>query len=159
MLSSPLCGCYACGVQGRSIRLGWRSRRRLPISRREQVGQSVEIHFTLPELATDGERLTKPLEIEILRATAPQCSGLAKLPEPAVWIHLDPEEWTPYAQGKEFSYSAHLTEQEYHEWRGPDGGQWCPHPDSRIPPPAARERSFQPGGRIHLRRFKACREP
>ncbi len=84
----------------------------------EQVGQSVEVHFTLPELATDGERLSKPLEIELLRSTAPQSSGLANLPEPSDWIHLNPSEWAPYVQGNQFSYSAHLTEQEYHVWRG-----------------------------------------
>jgi hypothetical protein len=84
----------------------------------EQIGQSVEVHFTLPVLATDGERLSKPLEIDLLRSTAPRASGLAKLPEPSVWVHLNPDEWAPYAQGNEFSYSAHLTEQEYHDWRG-----------------------------------------
>lgn len=33
-----------------------------------QVGATIELHFTLPDTATDGEGLTKPLEVEILRA-------------------------------------------------------------------------------------------
>lgn len=108
----------ACGVQG-SVHP---PRLELPVKiadlSAEQIGQNVEIRFKLPELATDGERLSKPLEIEILRSTAPQTAGLANLPEPTVWIHLNQSEWSPYAQGDEVSYSAHLTEQEYHDWRG-----------------------------------------
>lgn len=82
-----------------------------------QVGQSLEVHFTLPQLTTDGERLTKPLEVEILRALVPQGNGLSKLPEPEVWMHLIHDEWLPYAQGNDVSYSAHLTEREFHDWR------------------------------------------
>ena len=84
----------------------------------EQVGQSVEVHFTLPELTADGQRLTKPLEVEILRTAVPQGTGLAKLPEPEVWMHLIHDEWLPYAQGNNVSYSAHPTEREFHDWRG-----------------------------------------
>lgn len=36
-----------------------------------QRGRTLELEFSLPELATDGERLTKPLEVEILRAVFP----------------------------------------------------------------------------------------
>ncbi|MFB3920758.1 MAG: fibronectin type III domain-containing protein [Terriglobia bacterium] len=36
-----------------------------------QRGRTIELTFTLPELATDGERLSKPLEVEILRAVFP----------------------------------------------------------------------------------------
>ena len=83
-----------------------------------QIGQSLEIHFSLPQQTTEGERLTKPLEVEILRAVAPQGAGLSKLPEPEVWTRLIREEWLPYAQGNNVSYSAHLTEREFHDWRG-----------------------------------------
>jgi len=36
-----------------------------------QRDRTFELAFSLPELATDGERLTKPLEVEILRAVFP----------------------------------------------------------------------------------------
>ncbi len=83
-----------------------------------QVGQSLEVHFILPQETTEGARLTKPLEIEILRATAPKETGLAKLPEPEVWKHLNRPEWLPYAHDNHVSYSAHLTEREFHDWLG-----------------------------------------
>ena len=71
-----------------------------------QVGQSLELHFSLPQHTTEGERLTKPLEIEILRAVAPPGTGLSKLPEPEVWTHLMHEEWLPFAKDNNVSYSA-----------------------------------------------------
>jgi len=37
----------------------------------EQVGTSVELRFTRPDTATDGELLTKPIEIEIFRRVTP----------------------------------------------------------------------------------------
>jgi len=83
-----------------------------------QVGQSLEIHFGLPQQTTEGARLTKPLEVEILRAVAPQGAGLSKLPEPEVWTRLLREEWLPYTKDNNVSYSAHLTEREFHDWRG-----------------------------------------
>jgi hypothetical protein len=83
-----------------------------------QVGQALEVHFSIPQQTSDGERLTKPLEVEILRVVAAQGKGLSKLPEPEVWIRLIQNEWLPYAQGGEVSYSAHLTEQEFRTWRG-----------------------------------------
>lgn len=36
-----------------------------------QVGKSLRLSFTLPRLATDGERLTKPQEVEVLREVRP----------------------------------------------------------------------------------------
>jgi hypothetical protein len=83
-----------------------------------EVGQSLQIHFSLPQQTTEGTRLTKPLEIEVLCAVAPQGTGLAKLPELEVWTRLIREEWLPYAQDHNVSYSAHLTEREFHDWHG-----------------------------------------
>jgi hypothetical protein len=53
-----------------------------------QVGTLIEIHFTLPDTATDGQGLTKPLEIDILRAeTYPGGKpGPAVIPTP--WVTL-----------------------------------------------------------------------
>ena len=109
---------YACGVQGTPHPPRLEVPARVANLTAEQVGQSVEIHFTLPELATDGERITKPVEVEIVRAVVPAGGGLVKLPGPEVWVHLIDDEWKPYAQGNDVTYSVHLTGQEFHNWRG-----------------------------------------
>lgn len=43
----------------------------------DQVGAVVELRFTLPTEGTDGEDLTKPLEIEIFRSLAPKGAKLS----------------------------------------------------------------------------------
>jgi hypothetical protein len=83
-----------------------------------QIGQTLELRFSLPQQSTDGGRLTKPLEIEILRTLAPTGTGLSRLPNFDVWLHLNRPEWSPYAQENNISYPAHLTEQEFHQWLG-----------------------------------------
>jgi hypothetical protein len=118
VLASAAGWLYGCGVQGTPHPPRLERPLRVTNLTVVQIGQSLEIHFSLPQLATDGERLAKPLEVQFLRAIAPQGTGLAKLPEPEVWMSLIREEWLPYAQGNDVSYSAHLTEQEFHDWRG-----------------------------------------
>jgi len=118
VLASAAGWLYGCGVQGTPHPPRLERPAKINNLTGMQIGQSLEIHLTLPQLTTDGERLTKPLEVEILRAIAPQGTGLTKLPEPEVWMHLTHEEWLPHAQGNEISYSAHLTEREFHDWRG-----------------------------------------
>jgi hypothetical protein len=109
---------YGCGVQGppRPPRL----ERPAAIADFSvvQVGQALEIRFSIPRQTSAGERLTKPLEVEILRGVEPPGTGLSKLPEPEVWITLTRNEWLPYAQDDTVSYPAHLTEQEFRTWRG-----------------------------------------
>jgi hypothetical protein len=85
-----------------------------------QVGRTLEIRFTLPQQATDGERLTKPLEIEILCAHLPPGSPPPKSPPPAVWTRLQPDEWTRYANDRRFIYPAHLSEDEFKNWEAED---------------------------------------
>ena len=83
-----------------------------------QIGQSLEFHFNIPQQTTDGERLTKPLELQFLRAITPLGKGLSKLPEPEVWMTLIHDEWSPYVHDNHISYFAHLTPQEFHDWKG-----------------------------------------
>jgi hypothetical protein len=118
VLASAAGWLYGCGVQGTPHPPRLELPAKITNLTAVQSGQSLEIHFRLPQETTDGERLTKPLEVELLRAVAPHGTGISKLPEPEVWIHLIREEWLPYAQGNDVSYSAHLTEREFHEWRG-----------------------------------------
>ena len=81
VLASAAGWLYGCGVQGTPHPPRLERPTRITNLSVVQIGQSLEIHFSLPQLATDGERLTKPLEVEFLRAVAPQGAGLAKLPE------------------------------------------------------------------------------
>ena len=83
-----------------------------------QVGQNLELHFNLPQETSDGERLTKPLEVEIQRSLVPAAKGLTRLPEPETWISLTRNELMPYTHDGEVSYPAHMTDEEFRTWRG-----------------------------------------
>ena len=112
-------GCqYGCGVQGTPHPPRLERPATIPDFKAAQVGQGLDLHFTLPQQTTEGTRLTKPLELEILRALAPQTRGMSKLPQSEVWLRLTREEWLPHSRGNEISYVAHLTELEFREWRG-----------------------------------------
>ena len=83
-----------------------------------QVGRTLEISFTLPRLATDHERLTKPLEIAFLRSAPP--SGVSPKAPPALqpWVTLMPNQWSRYAQGNKLTYPVQLPDQEYSQGLG-----------------------------------------
>ncbi len=84
----------------------------------EQVGHAVEFRFTLPQLATDGRRLTKPLEIEFFRGvTQPGAAAPAALAL-ALWFDLRPSQWRAHQHGELLIYSAALTEKEFVELEG-----------------------------------------
>ena len=118
ILVSAVGGLFGCGVQGTPRPPQLERPAKIADFTALQVGQSLDVHFTLPQLTTDGERLTKPLEVQILRALVSPDEGLAKLPPPAVWTHLIRQEWLPYAEGNSVTYSVHMTGQEFHDWRG-----------------------------------------
>ena len=118
VLASAAGSLFGCGVQGIPHPPRLEVPEKITDLSVAQIGQSLEIHFTFPQQTADGQRITNPLEIEILRALAPPSAGLSKLPEPEIWTRLIRSEWLPYAQGNNVSYSAHLTEREFHDWRG-----------------------------------------
>jgi hypothetical protein len=117
VLASAAGWLFGCGVQGTPHPPRLERPAKITNLSVVQVGQSLEFHFTLPQLTTDGERLTKPLDLEILRAITPSGAGMSKL-EPEVWTRLTHEEWLPHARDNNVSYSAHLTGREFHDWRG-----------------------------------------
>jgi hypothetical protein len=61
----------ACGVQGPTRPPRIQQPQRVTDLSVVQVARTLQVSFTIPRLATDGERLTKPLEVQILRATVP----------------------------------------------------------------------------------------
>jgi hypothetical protein len=118
VLASAAGWLFGCGVQGTPHPPRLERPAKITDLSVVQIGQSLELHFSLPQQTTDGERLTKPLEVEILRTIVPPGPSMPKLPQPEVWTHLLREEWLPYTKGNNVSYSAHLTGREFHDWRG-----------------------------------------
>jgi hypothetical protein len=85
-----------------------------------QVGRTLEFRFALPQQAVDGERLTRPLEIEILRAPLPAGAPLPKSPPLALWTHLQSDQWKGYANEGRVIYPARLSEGEFKAWQAED---------------------------------------
>jgi len=118
VVAAAVGGLVACGVQGPPHPPRLERPARITNLSVVQVGQTLEFHFRVPQQTVEGERLTKPLEVEILRGVAPQGAGLSKLSEPQVWMRLTRNEWLPYARGDEVFYAAHLTNEEFRTGRG-----------------------------------------
>lgn len=79
-----------------------------------QVGRALELEFTPPELAADGERLSKPLEIEILRTVTP--AGQKPTPPGSVatpWKTLEPSDLAHHTQDEKIRVPSGLSEQEF----------------------------------------------
>jgi hypothetical protein len=82
-----------------------------------QVGPSLELGFTLPTLATDGEDLTKPVEVEIFREITPPSTARSQAtpadPKSAVpssaptdpWVTLGAADLTRLARGPKVVYA------------------------------------------------------
>lgn len=84
-----------------------------------QVGRSLEITFTPPRNATDGERLSKPIEIEIFRVTtAPGGTPHNKPAALSPWMTLGPNDLTQHARGDEVALSSQVSEAEFSRLRG-----------------------------------------
>jgi len=81
-----------------------------------QVGHSLRFAFSLPQLAADGERLTKPLEVEFLRATLPS-SQTSPPPTPPLspWIALSAPQTKKQKSGERLVFSAQLSEEDLHD--------------------------------------------
>ena len=110
----------ACGVQGPPQPPRVEVPERVTDLTVDQVGRRLEIRFTLPQLAVDGERLTKPLEIEILRAHLASGSQPSKSPSLVLWTQLQPSQWARYTNDGNLIYPAPLSEEEYKNWQGED---------------------------------------
>jgi len=85
-----------------------------------QVGHTFEMRFALPQQAQDGERLTKPLEIEILRGRLSPASPTPDSPLLDLWTRLQPDQWPRYASDRRVTYPARLSEQEFKDWQAED---------------------------------------
>ena len=109
----------ACGVQGPVEPPRVERPERVTDLAASQIGRAVELSFTLPALATDGERLSKPVEIDIFRSVT--LEGQAA-PSPAAssrpWASLMATDLKQYTNGAKIVYVDHLSEQEFTEGIG-----------------------------------------
>jgi len=83
------------------------------------MGRTIQLTFTLPALASDGERLTKPVEIDIFRAVSPA----GRKPEPPVtgaapWLTLPPKELPRYTHAGKVEYTYNISPQEFQRIEG-----------------------------------------
>ena len=118
--AAGLCFLLGCGVQGPPQPPRVEVPERVTDLTVTQVGRTLEIRFALPQQTLDGERLTKPLEIDLLRAHLPPGSPPPKPPPLALWTRLQPDQWARYTNGGRIIYPAHLSEEEFKNWRTGD---------------------------------------
>jgi hypothetical protein len=85
-----------------------------------QTGRTFELSFTLPALATDGERLTKPLEIEIYRTVTPRGAAAPFSETAAPTVVLKPDGLRAFTFDKEVIYPFELSEKDYSDSLGGD---------------------------------------
>jgi len=79
-----------------------------------QIGRTLRLTFSAPQLATDGRRLTKPIEIQIFRQITPAGhsapkSFLAVKP----WAEITPGELPRFQRGQRIIYEDHLSPQRF----------------------------------------------
>ncbi len=108
------CLVISCGVQGPP--LPPRIERPVQITDLTitQQGRAFVLRFTLPVMATDGERLTKPLEIQIFRTvTPPSAPAAASQAASAPSATLGPDDIRRVSDGGKVDYVWKLSEQDY----------------------------------------------
>jgi len=84
-----------------------------------QKGRTLELSFALPLLATDGERLTKPLEVQVFRAITPagrEAPNTAAGLNP--WLTLPAEDLARYTQGEKVIFPITLSPDEFRQGQG-----------------------------------------
>lgn len=79
-----------------------------------QAGRTLRLSFTMPQRATDGRLLTKPVEIQIFRQISPPGQPYA-VPFLAVhpWLDLKPAARTKFQHGSQIIYEDRLSPQQF----------------------------------------------
>ncbi len=104
----------ACGAQGPPLPPRVEQPERVKDLAVVQVGRTLELGFTPPLEATDGERLSKPLEVQVFRAITPPGQKPINLPVPSdPWVTLGADNLPRSALGKKIDYPTRLSEQEF----------------------------------------------
>jgi hypothetical protein len=81
-----------------------------------QVGRTLHVTFTMPVLATDGERLNKPVTVNVYR-TISAAGQPPVLPDAsaAPWLTLEPKELPAYTRAGRVDYTLQLSPQEFRQ--------------------------------------------
>jgi hypothetical protein len=81
-----------------------------------QIGRTLHITFTMPVLATDGERLNKPVQVDLFRAISPP-GQQPVLPDAsaAPWLTLEPKELPNYTRAGKVDYPLQFSPQEFRQ--------------------------------------------
>jgi Fibronectin type III domain len=84
-----------------------------------QIGSTVHITFTMPVLATDGEKLNKPVTITVFRTVAPPGQQPA-LPDASAspWLTLDPKQLAGFTHSGKVDYPLEFTASEIRQRQG-----------------------------------------
>jgi hypothetical protein len=106
----------ACGVQGPPLP----PRVEQPASVTDlavaQRGRTLELSFTLPVLANDGERITKSLEVQVFRTVTPPGRGNPNTPTWASpWLTLLAEDLTRHTEGEKVVFPIALSVDEFQQ--------------------------------------------
>lgn len=81
-----------------------------------QKGQTLELSFALPLLAMDGERLSKPLEVEIFRTNTPAGGDTSNPPAGFnLWLTLSARDLARYQQGEKIVVPVTLSPDEFQQ--------------------------------------------
>lgn len=84
-----------------------------------QIGSIVHVTFTLPELATDGESLNKPVTVNIYRTvTPPGQQPVSPDASAAPWVTLSPKQLTGFTHSGKVDYSLQFSPQELRQDQG-----------------------------------------
>ncbi len=105
-----------CGVQGPPQPPRVETPAQIKDLRAVQIGDDLYLNFSLPQLATDGEQLTKPLEFEIFRTVTPPGQ---KVEPPSTnvppWATILPHQLARYEKQGKIHYTTSLSEQVFRQ--------------------------------------------
>jgi hypothetical protein len=108
----------ACGVQGPPLPPRVERPEAVQDLGVSQIGRTLLLTFTPPQLATDGERLTKPLEVRILRAIHPSGQNAPGGSPQNLWTVLQAEDLARHTRNEKVTFPVPLSDQEFAQWRG-----------------------------------------
>ena len=121
LLAVAVCACAfaACGVQAPPQPPRIEVPQTIKDLKTIQTGRTLNITFTMPTLATDGESLNKPVTVDIYRAISPAGQQpVQPVTSGPPWMTLTPKQLPAYIQGPNVDYPLTLSPQEFRQFQG-----------------------------------------